>query len=403
MSPSGWPPVGYEELPWRPALDAATGLVARRALDEQTGSYLAAVTPRIANLTPELPAAALVELEAAGDAIARLDADSGARLAPFAGVLLRTESASSSQIERLTASARAIAEAEIGARSNGNGPVIAANTAAMRVAVQAPELGLDQILAMHEVLLAGHDPAIAGRWRAGAVWIGGSDFGPRGALFVPPAAHRVPGAMADLVDFMGSTDLPVLVQAAIAHAQFETIHPFADGNGRTGRALLHALLRVKGLTRSVIVPVSAGLLTDVDGYFAALTAYRAGDVAPIITAVAHASVRACTNARQLVADLTGIRDQWETLVHARRDSASWRVLDLMLGHPVIDSHVLAAELGQPIGNNASRYLRPLVEAGIVVQSAGPNRMRLWRAPAVLDALDDFARGAGRRGSAGGPS
>ncbi|MGV1003918.1 MAG: Fic family protein [Candidatus Nanopelagicales bacterium] len=396
MPPVAWPPVAYEELFWRPALDAATGLVARRALDDQTGPYLAAITPPIASVTPTLTNPVLLELESAGDAIARLDADGCARLAPFAGVLLRAESASSSQIEHLTASARAIAEAEIGASRSGNGPMIAANAAAMRVAIAAPELGLAQILEMHQVLLGGYDPAIAGHWRTEQVWIGGSDFGPRRAQFVPPAAHRVPTAMADLVDFMARSDLPVLAQAAIAHAQFETIHPFADGNGRTGRALLHAMLRVRGLASTVIVPVSAGLLTHVDAYFAALTAYRAGELTPIITSMAHAAVRACTNARQLLADLTGIRDEWGTLVQARRDSATWQVLDLMLSQPVVDSRVLAAELGQPIANNASRYLRPLIEAGIVVETAGRNRMRLWRAPVVLGALDDFARRAGRR-------
>ena len=57
--------------------------------------------------------------------------------------------------------------------------------------------------------------------------------------------------------------MPVLAHAALAHAQFETIHPFEDGNGRTGRALVHAMLRSKGLTRTVTVPISAGLLVDV--------------------------------------------------------------------------------------------------------------------------------------------
>jgi Fic family protein len=65
--------------------------------------------------------------------------------------------------------------------------------------------------------------------------IGGSSFGPHGADFVPPHHDRVPALMDDLVRFMRRTDLPLLAQTAVAHAHFETIHPFPDGNGRTGR------------------------------------------------------------------------------------------------------------------------------------------------------------------------
>ncbi len=92
------------------------------------------------------------------------------------------------------------------------------------------------------------------------------------AEFVAAAPPRIARAMADLVDFMARDDLPALAQAAVAHAQFETIHPFPDGNGRTGRALVHALLRAKGVTRHVTVPVSGGLLHDREGYVTALDA-----------------------------------------------------------------------------------------------------------------------------------
>ena len=83
--------------------------------------------------------------------------------------------------------------------------------------------------------------------------------------------------MADLMLFLQRDDIPVLLQCALAHAQFETIHPFADGNGRTGRALIHAILRNKGLASHIVPPVSAGPLHETDQYFAALilrSAYR---------------------------------------------------------------------------------------------------------------------------------
>ena len=105
--------------------------------------------------------------------------------------------------------------------------------------------------------------------------------------------------MADLVEFMRRDDLPVLAHAAIAHAQFETIHPFTDGNGRTGRTLMHAMLEAKGLLRTVTVPISAGLLADTPRYFTGLTDYQRGDPETITRAVGDAVFCGVADARWL--------------------------------------------------------------------------------------------------------
>ncbi|MDZ7732993.1 MAG: Fic family protein [Acidimicrobiia bacterium] len=235
--------------------------------------------------------------------IARFDTEFGHEIAPFASVLLRTESAASSKIENLTASARAIAQADLGGPGSSNAALVVSNQRAMSAAVSlADRIDAETILAMHEALLSRTDPDIAGRWRDQQVWIGGSHLGPHQATFVPPAHSRVPDAIADLVAFIDRDDVPIVSHAAIAHAQFETIHPFPDGNGRTGRALVHAHLRNKGLTRHVTVPVSAGLLVDVDGYFESLTQYRAGNPDPIVESFANAVFAATENGRALVAE-----------------------------------------------------------------------------------------------------
>jgi len=258
-----------------------------------------------------------------------------------------------------------------------------------------PRLDGDAILAMHAALLERSDPDIAGRWRDRQVWIGGGDLGPYGAAFVPPRHSRVPAAITDLVAFIDRDDVPVLAHAALAHAQFETIHPFPDGNGRTGRALVHAHLRSKGLIRNVTVPVSAGLLSDVDGYFAALTRYREGDPIAIVEAFATAGFRAVANGRRLVDDLHAIRQDWQERVLARRDAAAWRVADVLLRHPVVNAALVASEVGIA-AQNTYRSLRPLVEAGVLVEFTDRKRNQLWRAPEVLDALDRFASRSGRR-------
>lgn len=356
--------------------------------------------PAIADAPLDLPSALAALVEDAAGEVARFDADLGAELAPFGALLLRSESAASSKIENLTASARAVAEAELGVPGRSNARQIVANARAMEAAIElADHIDGASILAMHEALLGTADPSIAGRWRTQQVWIGGHDHGPHGASFVPPHHEHVEAAIADLVAFVAREDLPVLAHAAIAHAQFESIHPFPDGNGRTGRALLHAHLRNKALTRRITVPVSAGLLTDTAGYFAALDRYRDGDPAPIISQVSEAAFRAVGNGTALVEELREIRAGWTDRIKARRDAAAWRILDVLFRHPVVGVDLVATELGIA-PQNVYRNLALLEDAAVIVEFTDKKRNRLWRAPAILDALDAFAARAGRRSRTG---
>jgi Fic family protein len=248
---------------------------------------------------------------------------------------------------------------------------------------------------MHHALLAASDPEIAGKWRTDQVWIGGGNFGPHEAMFVPPHHDRVQRSIDDLVRFLAREDAPPLAQAAVAHAQFETIHPFPDGNGRTGRALIHAMLRSKGLTRHVSVPISAGLLADTGRYFDALSAYRDGDLEPIIDQICDASYAAIGNGRQLAADLRGVRDQWDSRIKARKDSTVWKIADLLIRQPVLDSATLEQELGVS-NTNALIALKNLEDAGILTSYRSSKRGRAWRSSEVLHCLDLFAARAGRR-------
>jgi Fic family protein len=381
-------------LPWESRYDH--GMASRRQIQQHQGPYRAAIVPEIAEEAVVVGGDVLAEAEDASHEIARFDADMGGEIAPFGAVLLRSESAASSQIENLTASARAIAEAEIGDTTRRNAAQVVANTRAMQAAIAlADQLDADSILSMHRALMEPSDPVIAGRWRQEPAWVGGSRLGPHEAAFVPPHHSRVAPAIEDLVLFMGRENLPVLVQAAIAHAQFETIHPFPDGNGRTGRALLPSMLRYKALTRNVTVPVSAGLLADTTAYFEALGTYRAGDPAAMVRQLAQASFAAIANGRRLVTELREIRGDWKARVAARRDSAAWQVAELLMRHPVVNAQLLARELG--IGaNNVYRYIQPLVAAEVLTESTDQKRNRAWRSNEVLIALDAFAARAGKR-------
>lgn len=394
FSDSNWPEVGWEECSWVPKIPPE--LVSARIRKRHEGLYQAAVVPSIGHRTPRLPTDIVALAEEATVEITRFDAELGAEVAPFASVLLRSESASSSMIENLTSGAKAIALAELGSTEKSNASQIVANVAAMKAALDlADRLDSGAILAMHAALLGGYDPGIVGRFRQEQVWIGGDSFGPHEANFVPPHHDHVPALMADLVRFTRRTDLLLLIQAALAHAQFETVHPFPDGNGRTGRALIHAMLRGHGLTRHVTVPVSAGLLTDTPAYFDTLTAYREGAPAAIVERIAQASIAATANGRQLVAELRDIRAGWEDRLKARRGADAWRLTDTLLRQPVVDAATVAGEL-DVAPQNAQRAIAPLAEAGILTEFTGYKRNRMWQSREVLEALDSFAARAGRR-------
>ena len=385
-------PVTYENIRWEPQ-----GRLYASVTLPKYGTYHPAVPANIADLVLDLSPSVFADAESASNEITRFDAQLGGEIAPFAAVLLRSESAASSQIENLTASARAIAEAELpGGKAKRNAEMIVANTAAMQAAVALSDtVDANAILAMHRALMANEPRHTPGEFRTEPVWIGGGSTA-IGATFVGPRHEVVPGAIDDLIAFAQRADVPTLPQTAVAHAQFETIHPFTDGNGRTGRALVQAMLRNKGLTRQVTVPVSAGLLADTDAYFAALMSYRDGDAAPIVERFSQATVLAIANGRQLVADLRDIRDTWNDVITARSDSAVWKVADLLTRRPVVNAAILAQELGIE-STNAHRYLNPLSETGILIETTSGPRNRVWRSPEVLAALDAFAERAGRRG------
>lgn len=339
------------------------------------------------------PAAA----EDAALAIRDFDHEFGGNVAPFTAILLRTESASSSQIENVTANARSIGMAELGDDSKRNATLVVDNVAAMNAALAAAEsLDLATVLEMHRALMRHADPKGPGQWREEPVWIGTSGSSPVGADFVAPDFRRVPELMEDLMNYAGRNDVQILAQSAIAHAQFETIHPFTDGNGRTGRAFLHAMLRNKGLTRTVTVPVSAGLLDDVTGYHDALTAYRQGDPDRIILLTAEATFRAIDNGRQLAEDIVTVRDRWKDSIKARKDAAAWKIADLLARQPVINAQLLEDRLGLSPAT-IWRQMQVLEVAGVVQGFDKFKRGRHWRSDEILAALDSFADRSGRRG------
>ena len=388
---STWPAAETEELLWEPS--ASTSFPTRRM---RPAGYLATVPPMVAGLSVPLEPEVAARAELAAQELARLDAELGDRFSNYAPILLRSEAASSSQIENLTASARSVFRAEAGLKTGVNAQQVVSNTRALQAAVRlADRIDVAAVLQMHSALMERQSIHEAGRLREEAVWIGRRSDSPVGAEFVAPHFSRVEPLLDDLVRFAAREDVSPLVAAAIAHAQFETIHPFTDGNGRTGRALAQAVLRGRGVLRNVAVPVSAGLLADVGGYHAALQEYRAGHLAPIVEAFADASLRAVRNTRQLVGELDALRDEWEERLTVRKDSKAWPLLEVVMRKPVLDAATAAGKVGVK-APNVYAALRALESAGVLSATDESRRGRFWRSDEVLDALDRFAKRAGRR-------
>ena len=237
--------------------------------------------------------------------------------------------------------------------------------------------------------------SIAGRVRDVQNWIGGNDYNPCGADFVPPPPEQVAKLLADLCEFCNSDHLPPLIQAAVAHAQFETIHPFEDGNGRTGRALIHVLLRRRGLAPSYVPPISVVLAANKDRYIDGLTQYRDGDLDEWIERFAVAAAQAATLAERHLGRVQDLQEEWRSQLrdHAdlRADAAAWAVIDELPGHPVITVPVATAVTGRSKSSTAVA-VDQLVDAGILLPLSESKRNRAWEVRGLLDLLAELEAG-----------
>lgn len=390
------PAMGHEEHVWTVTDEQAS----RAERQRQNGPYSSALPAVLTDWHPSFPGAVSAMLTDAENALGdfdshaalRLGSDSAA-LAPMSAILLRTESTSSSQIEQLTTSAKQLALVEIDEGDRLNALTVVGNVRAMEAALRLSDT-LDEasVLAMHYELLS-HQPgweSEAGTWRDSLVWVSNSKVGPRTANHVGPQHHLVPDAMTDLFTFMARNDIPALAHVAAAHAQFETIHPFSDGNGRTGRALAQAMIRNKRIVRSATVPLSAGILRNTDAYFDALGAFRDGDAEPILTTFASAALFAAASGRRLVDELADEMDQArDALDGVRGHALVWQLLPELVSQPIINTRFVEQRLGVN-KMSAGRAITQLVESGVLTETSGRRRSRVYEHRGILGVLDAYA-------------
>lgn len=335
----------------------------------------------------------------AEQAIHDLNAQARPALAPLSRLLLRTESIASSRVEGLQLDTRDLARAEVraeaGGRLGGTAEEILANIDAMEMAIEessaAETVGEAEILAIHgELMRRASRKGIAGRFRTEQNWIGGNDYNPCGADFVPPPPEHLPELLADLYDALADDTLPPLVQAALVHAQFETIHPFDDGNGRTGRALIHVVLKRRGVATAYVPPISIVLSRSRDRYIQGLTAYREGRTEAWLEHFAAAATTAARLASRYLAAVRDLTAYWERQLAAsseppRSDAAAWLIIRQLPAHPVITGPVAAAAVDRS-RPQVYQALDQLEGAGILIPLTSGRRNRVWEAAGLLDLL-----------------
>jgi Fic family protein len=329
----------------------------------------------------------------------------------LARLLLRAEAVASSRIEGLEAGPRRVLRAEAAERMGAasldvTADEILANIRAMQLALDYalsdPAVTVETLRNIHfELMRRTRMAEHAGKLRREQNWIGGNSYNPCGAAYVPPPPEAVPALMEDLCEFCSTDDLSPLAQAAIAHAQFETIHPFADGNGRTGRALIHLILRRRGLATRFVPPISLVLATWSKTYVNGLTRFRhegSPDSTEATVAVnewlgsfAAATRRAIADSTSYEERLGEIRQEWLALVRPlRAGSAASLLIDALPATPVVTVTTAADFIGRSF-EATNQAVQRLMEAGILQPITVGRRNRAFEAPDIIDALVGLER------------
>ncbi len=307
----------------------------------------------------------------------------------FTAMYVRREAVLSSQIEGTQASLDDLVAAE--ARMRGDRPMGDVNevinyTAALKFGVArlaALPISSRLLREIHEILMhgvrGGH--ATPGAFRTTQNWIGTTGATLSSAVFVPPPPDLVPEQIGALEKFLHQpTDLPLLIQVGLAHAQFETIHPFVDGNGRLGRLLITFLLCERQVLSKPVLYVSLVLKRRRDEYYQRLQAVRdRGEweawLVFFLECVSEAALDAARLAKSILSLRETHRDAVVNELGARAGKAI-RLLERLYRDPYVEVNDAAAMLGVSYAN-ANTIVWDLERMGILREATGQQRNRIF--------------------------
>jgi Fic family protein len=331
-------------------------------------------------------------LETAVADLREVDSGSATSLNTMASFLIRTDSIASSKIESIEASTEDFARAIAGSKANQSATLMAAGVHAIANLVDevgvAGKFTIEAVLNANRTLLSDDETEarFAGRFREVQNWIGGSNFSPHLADYIPPPPELVHKYMDDLLVFLNRDDIPVVAQAAIGHAQFESIHPFTDGNGRIGRAIINAVFRRRGVSRRVLTPVASALVANQRAYFKTLVDYRAGQVDELVVNLSLAAQISGREALVSALNIETMPTAWLSMTKPRSGSAAERIINLLVEHPVLSAEQAEKLLGTSI-QSIYEAMDALERAGVVHELTNRRRNKVWGATAVLAELE----------------
>jgi Fic family protein len=363
---------------------------------EWQGIAVEAAAPRqIAEWDPPVSVRTVRLAEQAVAAVQRFgDLTSGATEVA-ARLLVRADGIASSAIEGLSAQAADVALAEANEESgDGVAHSVADNLGVITVALHTKEpMTTRTLLSWHSRLMRhapNADARHVGQWRDVLGWVG--EPNPRVAAHVAALPEDIPEMMNDLVAFTNRDDLDAVTQAAIAHAQFETIHPFADGNGRIGRVLIGWILRTRtGVNYTP--PLSVQLAKERGAYLSGLALYREDHVDQWVSWFAEAVAAAAHSSTDVLRLVKQVEDQWRDATEdLRSDSAARRIIELLAAQPVLSTR-LVADLLKTSRQAALNGLVLLEGRGILTPVSGPTAKRgrrehWWKAGVMFELLGD---------------
>lgn len=392
-------------LTWRPRPETLGGRRARRG-----GRYAAYIPEAIADLDPALPSSLLPLVLGAEEAVHSIGegVPESLNLEVLARQLLRAESVASSRIEGHLISHRRLAKASFGVVADVNAQAVLGNIAGMERALALANeprvFTTADLQAVHRAMFEGtRDDRIAGVVRAEQNWIGGEASSPLDAEFVPPPPEEVTALLDDLSAFVSRDDLPPVLQAAIAHVQFETIHPFHDGNGRVGRALIHVVLRRRGVAGRILPPVSLVLAARADDYVRGLTSFRYRDEEDWYELFSRALDEAAHASAAFAEQVVGLQERWrEVAGRPRRGSATAKLIEQLPSHPIVNLQTAMALTGA--SDEAVRLaLNRLEVARVLRQTTVGRRNRAFECVGLFALLDELERSVGPRGRTPAPT
>ena len=368
----------------------------------QSFTYQAFIPDPISQLDPVVPFQTATAASEAERAIRELNDRAGASgLEAIGPLLLRSEALASSRIEGYQVSTLNLARALIDPRAaKGSARTVAANVSAMEEAIARADdpspISVDDIEAIHATLMASEPDATPGRLREVQNWLGGGLDSPRDAEFVPPPPEEVRSLLQDVAVYLERDDVPPLAQAAIVHAQFETIHPFIDGNGRVGRCLIHLVLRRTGVAPRFVPPVSIVMAARPSSYVRGLIDFREGRIAQWVESFSNACGIAAAHAADLADDVAALQAEWlERAGRPRADSAAAKLIALLPAQPIVSAPTVRAGI-RTSQQQALAGLKALADAGVVRQISEGTYDRQFAATELFDLVTAYeARIAGR--------